>query len=81
MSVDWTDQNEQLINTAVGRNELKVGHSLELCTTTVKRVRTSYRNDNSKPQVIFVDTPALEYDRPQTVNELMNQLEAWMRRA
>src|SRR5438477_12900743 len=55
------DGKEQLINAAVGRNAVKVGNTLEPCTTTVRSVRCSYRNEvwPGGPQVTFVDTPAL----------------------
>jgi hypothetical protein len=68
--------SEQLINTAVGRNSVKVGHSLDPCTKSVKSISWEYRNRN----IVLVDTPALEDDDcpGYTLEDFEKRLKKWM---
>jgi len=65
------------INSAAGREYLKVGHSLTPCTTEITAVPVPHPRDHNK-SVIFVDTVGFE-DTYKSDSEILNMTATWLR--
>ncbi|TFK32463.1 P-loop containing nucleoside triphosphate hydrolase protein [Crucibulum laeve] len=66
------------INSAVTKDILKVGHSLEPCTKDVEHVKCTVPNEGRK--VVFVDTPSLNAERGAE-REIESKINSWFKKA
>ncbi|KAH7905076.1 P-loop containing nucleoside triphosphate hydrolase protein [Hygrophoropsis aurantiaca] len=64
------------INTAVGRNVMAVGDSLESCTTNIQYAIVSHPRDASR-RVVFVDTPSFDNTSVDDF-EILRRIALWL---
>ncbi|KAF8159694.1 hypothetical protein B0H34DRAFT_414003 [Crassisporium funariophilum] len=72
------------INTATATTLLKVGHSLQSCTTDIAYVAHHDPVENVKRQVVFVDTPPFpdpDPMSPQTAKHVEVMIQEWLKKA
>jgi len=70
------------INSVTGQEHLKVGRGLSTCTKEIGHVL--WTPDDSRRQVVFVDTPALfnpEESRPNSEKQIEKKINDWLKKA
>ncbi|KAH7914568.1 P-loop containing nucleoside triphosphate hydrolase protein, partial [Hygrophoropsis aurantiaca] len=67
------------VNTATGKQETRVGHDLESCTSNIQHVVVPYPPDPSR-RLVFVDTPGFD-DTYVDDTEILRRIAVWLARS